>query len=286
MKHFLAVLGVGLVIILLCGFLVSFVKLFPKKDQTGTDEPAHVHYFEGSTATPATCTLPGTARYQCACGETHVRQLAPLGHAEVYHTAVAPTYDKEGKTEGKFCSRCKLWLVPQAVIPVLTDSVFPNGYYADDDVTTETYTGWRCNVAISEGLLRYDETVSCFDDGTGSLALDGPENAAIYKAFTVEVGKTYNVSFWVKTKDLVHIGGAANCHFQITSGTDAINDPTQVICNMADLRKVGETWTEYSFVFTAEQETYYFFMKMYGFTSGTLWVDNVVVYDATKTLAK
>ena len=286
MKHFLAVLGVGLLIILLCGSMVSLVKLFPIKQQVGTDEPTHVHYFESTVVNPATCTLYGSARYECACGETHFRAITPLGHVEKYHAAVAATYETEGLTEGKYCTRCKLWLVPQTVIPVLTDSIFPNGDYAENDVTTETYLGWRANTCIADGLLRYDETVSSLDDGTGSLALDGPENVAIYKAFTAEIGKTYKVSFWAKTKDLETIGGAASCYFMIASGLDAVNDPTLVLSTISHLHNVGEEWTEYTATFTATEETCYFFMKMYGFISGTLWVDNVVVYDAAKTLAK
>lgn len=286
MKNFFVFLGVGLAIILLCGSMVSFVKLFPQMGQTGTDEPTHVHYFDSTVVTPATCTLPGSARYECACGETHFREITPLGHVENFHAAVMPTYEKEGLTEGKFCTRCKNWLIPQETIPVLTDSVFPNGNYAVNDVSTETYTGWRSDVCMAEGLLRYDEKVSCLDDGTGSIALDGCTNAAIYKAFSVEIGKTYKVSFWAKTKDLETIGGAASCYFMIASGLDAVNDPTLVLSNISHLHNVGEEWSEYTATFTATEETCYFLMKMYGFTSGTVWVDNVVVYDAAKTLAK
>lgn len=46
--------------------------------------------------------------------------LAAKGHTKVIDPAVEPTYDSEGKTEGKHCSECGEILVAQKPIGKLT----------------------------------------------------------------------------------------------------------------------------------------------------------------------
>lgn len=80
---------------------------------TDPDKPApHVHDFQVSGSTPATCTQSGQTSYTCSCGETKSDVLPALGHDWQIKQSVKTEYDETGALvqEGYTiyeCTRCK-----------------------------------------------------------------------------------------------------------------------------------------------------------------------------------
>ena len=73
-----------------------------------------------SVVTDPTCTEDGYTTHICQCGDKYVdTQVAALGHEAVITPAVAPTCIKDGKTEGRSCSRCGEVYVAQETVPAL-----------------------------------------------------------------------------------------------------------------------------------------------------------------------
>lgn len=71
-----------------------------------TENGPHTHYFGTQIASGAsTCTKGGYVTYQCSCGETTTRQLAPLGHDYQLLWAADATCENGGYKTYK-CSRC------------------------------------------------------------------------------------------------------------------------------------------------------------------------------------
>ncbi len=69
------------------------------------DEP-HTHSYQGSVTKEATCTKTGTKVYTCGCGDSYSSSVPKKEHTPVTDKAVAPTYKKDGKTEGSHCEVC------------------------------------------------------------------------------------------------------------------------------------------------------------------------------------
>ena len=75
-----------------------------------------IHEYEEETILP-TCSEKGyTANICKVCNETNKTYVDALGHIEVVEPAIEATCMTEGKTEGKYCSRCNNILVAQQVI--------------------------------------------------------------------------------------------------------------------------------------------------------------------------
>ncbi len=83
-----------------------------KNDFSGRDEGVsylaepHSHSYKASISAEATCTKTGTKVYTCDCGDSYTSSIAKKGHTTVIDKSVAPTYKKEGKTEGSHCEVC------------------------------------------------------------------------------------------------------------------------------------------------------------------------------------
>ena len=78
------------------------------------------HAYNLKESTPATCTAPGSALYECAlCGDTYTEAVPALGHLEVPDPTVAATCDAPGKTGGSHCGRCGETLKAQEEVPAL-----------------------------------------------------------------------------------------------------------------------------------------------------------------------
>ena len=83
-----------------------------KNDYSGRDsgvsclvEP-HSHSYKATVSKEATCTKTGTKVYACDCGYSYSSSIAKKEHTAVTDKAVAPTYKKDGKTEGSHCEVC------------------------------------------------------------------------------------------------------------------------------------------------------------------------------------
>ena len=78
--------------------------------------PATGHTYTSSTVSP-TCTEGGYTVHTCQCGHSYTDEPKDaLGHDEVVIPAVAPTCLKDGKSEGKKCSRCGTVYVEQKTV--------------------------------------------------------------------------------------------------------------------------------------------------------------------------
>ncbi|MBR6567062.1 MAG: DUF1906 domain-containing protein [Clostridia bacterium] len=67
---------------------------------------SHSHSYKATLSKEPTCTKAGTRLYSCDCGYSYTESVAKKGHTAVTDKAVAPTYKKDGKTEGSHCEVC------------------------------------------------------------------------------------------------------------------------------------------------------------------------------------
>lgn len=107
-------LWVVLILILACILTLSACD---DGNEAQTPSPEHIHAFgEWTTTKKANCTADGTNERYCSCGEKQTQTVGALGHVEVVDAAVAATCTTDGKTEGKYCSRCNETLVAQTAV--------------------------------------------------------------------------------------------------------------------------------------------------------------------------
>ena len=80
--------------------------------------PALGHEYRVSSSTGATCTSDGSVVNTCKrCGDSFTTTISAKGHSEVTDSAVAPTCDRDGKSEGSHCAQCNIVIKAQSIIP-------------------------------------------------------------------------------------------------------------------------------------------------------------------------
>ncbi len=93
----------------------------------------HEHiYGEWFTATPATCTEPGTERRNCGCGHFETRETEALGHTPVDEVEVAATCTEPGIAAGTTCSVCGTVIEGRHEIQPLGHKYGKPLYYGND----------------------------------------------------------------------------------------------------------------------------------------------------------
>ncbi|MBQ4557628.1 MAG: dockerin type I repeat-containing protein, partial [Clostridia bacterium] len=125
----------------------------------------HIHDYKVVVTVP-TCTEGGYTTYTCECGDTYVAdEVAALGHTEEILTAVEPTYESTGLTEGKKCSVCGEILVAQEEIPALEKPVISGDINGDGTVTI-------ADALLLIRVILNDETIENGDvNGDGKVGL-------------------------------------------------------------------------------------------------------------------
>ena len=115
--------------------------------------PVTAHLFGSWTRKLApTCTEEGSEYRTCSvCGYTESRAINALGHVEIIEQAVEATCTTTGLTEGRYCTRCKMTLAVQTVIPALGHAEVTDKAVAPTCTTagkTEGKHCSRCNVTL------------------------------------------------------------------------------------------------------------------------------------------
>ena len=73
-----------------------------------------------TVTTEPTCTEQGYTLYCCHCEDFYIdNYVDALGHKEVINSAVAPTCNETGKTQGKYCSVCNEVLIAQETVEAI-----------------------------------------------------------------------------------------------------------------------------------------------------------------------
>ena len=114
----------------------------------------HTKSGEGKVIIEPTCTKKGETEYVCAvCGTKFTEETDALGHTPETLKAVAPTYFKAGKTEGKKCSVCGEILTAQKSVPKLVLAV-PSKKKATPKVKAFVFT-WKRNKNATGYKIQY-----------------------------------------------------------------------------------------------------------------------------------
>ncbi len=97
-----------------------------RNDYSGRDEGVsylnepHIHSYETSVISKASCSKNGTKLHKCSCGDSYTSSVGKTSHTPVTDGAVAPTYKKTGKTEGSHCEVCGAVIKEQKTLSRLT----------------------------------------------------------------------------------------------------------------------------------------------------------------------
>ena len=143
--------------------------------------------------TDPTCTEAGYTTYTCECGDTYTADdVAALGHDMVVDTAVAPTCESTGLTEGSHCTRCDHKIAQEEVAAlghnageaVVENKVAPNctedGSHDEvvyctvcgDELSRNTVTDAKLNHKASDEWVKENEVApTCENKGSYDLVL-------------------------------------------------------------------------------------------------------------------
>ena len=149
------------------------------------------HDYGSVVTTSPTCTNQGYTTYTCHCGNSYVaNEIAALGHTEVIDSAVEPTCDKNGLTEGKHCTSCGINTVSQ-------ETISPLGHSWENGICTV------CNIYKPSEGLTYE-----LNSNLSSYTVTGIGTCTDSK---IVIPSTYN------GLPVTHIGDAAFYNTYITS---------------------------------------------------------------------
>lgn len=153
-------------------------------------DSAHVHDYEKTVITPATCTTTGVLYLKCTiCGDSYHDEIPATAHTETTLKAVAPTCNKSGLTEGKYCSVCNEVLIAQEELAATGEHLYTativeatctsmgsisftcscgdNHFYYNAEMTGHTWSDWK-NVSeatcTESGLMQRSCTKCNFNE--------------------------------------------------------------------------------------------------------------------------
>ena len=139
---------------------------------------------DGEVTKEPTCTENGEKIKECTlCTYTETEELDKLGHSEIVLSAVAPTCEKSGLTEGKKCGVCNDVLVAQTVVSPIGHTVTKDEAVAPTCLETGLTEGVHCQVCGK--IFIEQETI----DALGHTMLE----TEAYFPTCVEVGYTGGV---------------------------------------------------------------------------------------------
>ena len=147
----------------------------PQTDPAQQEEPVDVHthtYGDWTVTLAPTCTMPGTRRKACECGDVIEESIPALGHELVHHEAQEPTCTTSGWSAYDTCSRCNYTTFQ--VIAALGHDLIHHAAQAP----TEDHIGWNA----------YDTCSRC--DYTTYVQLAALNHTHSYSDWTVMVAPT------------------------------------------------------------------------------------------------
>ena len=178
-----------------------------------------------AVVTDPTCTEHGYTTHTCSrCDDEYVdTYVDALGHTEVIDEADAPTYDTEGKTEGKHCSVCGEVLVAQDEIPMKKENItftyeatgIKDSTVAvnSGDITLNVYLNVNSEIARLYGAQLGIDFTNLFTDGEGNLknalTLTKVEGSLLDTAGSTDLVTANNNKKVVLAQDMGINGGAA-----------------------------------------------------------------------------
>lgn len=156
------------------------------EDSTST----HVHNYEQTVITPATCNTTGVLYLKCTiCGDSYHDEIPVTAHTETTLKAVAPTCNKSGLTEGKCCSVCNEVLIEQEELPATGEHLYTativeatctsmgsisftcscgdNHFYYNAEMTGHTWSDWTIvseATCTETGLMQHSCTACNFNE--------------------------------------------------------------------------------------------------------------------------
>lgn len=139
----------------------------PQTDPAQQEDPINVHahtYGDWMVMVAPTCTMPGTRRKACECGDVIEESIPALGHELVHHEAQEPTCTTSGWSAYDTCSRCNYTTFQ--VIAALGHDLIHHAAQAP----TEDHIGWnaydtcsRCDYSTYVQLAALNHTHSYSD---------------------------------------------------------------------------------------------------------------------------
>lgn len=171
----------------------------------------HVHKWQETGRTNATCSATGSVTYTCSgegtCDKSNTKteSLPKLAHKEVIDDAVPATCTTDGKTAGKHCSECKEVLIAQQTVTKLGHAYGEASYTWAKDGNAYKCTATR--VCTHDASHKETETVTatyavttsatCETNGVGTYTATFTNGAFAEQTKTEEIaalGHDYTVA--------------------------------------------------------------------------------------------